>query len=108
ELESLAADLAIDGYHGWGDFYNTIVSRMTFKLDDDTVLSAGQMSNRLDDQARSKRLAAFELWEQGWGEQADLFTDTRNHLSGYRLKWYQNRGWGSYLQEPLQMNRMSE
>lgn len=108
ELESLAADLAIDGYHGWGDFYNTIVSRMTFKLDDDTVLSAGQMSNRLDDQDRSKRLAAFKLWEQGWGEQADLFTDTLNHLSGYRLKWYQNRGWSSYLQEPLQMNRMSE
>jgi len=108
ELESLAADLAIDGYHGWGDFYNTIVSRMTFTLEDDTVLSAGQMSNRLDERDRSKRAAAFKLWEQGWSEQADLCTDTLNHLSGFRLKWYENRGWNNYLDEPLQMNRMSE
>jgi len=108
ELEALAADLAIDGYHGWGDFYNTIVSRMTFTAEDGSELSAGQMSNRLDDRDREKRGAAFEQWEKGWQEQADLLTDTLNHLSGFRLKLYQNRGWSSYLEEPLYMNRMSE
>ncbi|MFC6331778.1 M3 family oligoendopeptidase [Paenibacillus septentrionalis] len=108
ELEALAADLAIDGYHGWGDFYNTIVSRMTFTAEDGSELSAGQMSNRLDDRDREKRGAAFEQWEKGWQEQADLLTDTLNHLSGFRLKLYQNRGWSSYLEEPLHMNRMSE
>lgn len=108
ELEALAADLAIDGYHGWGDFYNTIVARTNFKLTDGTELSAGQMSNKLDDSDRSKREAAFRLWEQGWGEQADLCADTINHLSGFRLKWYSNRNWHSFLDEPLQMNRMSK
>lgn len=108
ELEALAADLAIDGYHGWGDFYNTIVSRMTFTAEDGSELSAGQMSNRLDDRDREKRGAAFEQWEKGWQEQADLLTDTLNHLSGFRLKLYQNRGWSSYLEEPLHMNRMNE
>lgn len=108
ELEALAADLAIDGYHGWGDFYNTIVSRMTFTAEDGSELSAGQMSNRLDDRDREKRGAAFEQWEKGWQEQADLLTDTLNHLSGFRLKLYQNRGWSSYLEGPLHMNRMNE
>jgi len=108
ELEALAADLAIDGYHGWGDFYNTIVSRTNFKLADGTVLSAGQMSNKLDDSERSAREAAFQLWEQGWGEQADLCADTLNHLAGFRLKWYYNRNWHSFLDEPLRMNRMSK
>ncbi|GIP17163.1 oligoendopeptidase [Paenibacillus montaniterrae] len=108
ELEALAADLAIDGYHGWGDFYNTVVSRMSFKLEDGSELSAGQMANRLDESDRSKREAAFQQWEQGWSEQADLCADTLNHLSGFRLKWYKNRSWHSYLDEPLQMNRMSK
>lgn len=108
ELEALAADLAIDGYHGWGDFYNTVVSRMSFKLEDGSELSAGQMANRLDESDRSKREAAFQQWEQGWSEQADLCADTLNHLSGFRLKLYKNRSWHSYLDEPLQMNRMSK
>lgn len=108
ELEALAADLAIDGYHAWGDFYNTIVSRTNFKADEDTYLSAGQMANRLSEGDRNIRAAAFEEWEKVWGEQADLCADTLNHLAGFRLKWYNNRGWASFLEEPLQMNRMSE
>lgn len=108
ELEALAADLAIDGYHGWGDFYNTIVSRTNFKVDEDTYLSAGQMANRLSEGDRTIRATAFDEWEKVWGEQADLCVDTINHLAGFRLKWYKNRDWQSFLDEPLQMNRMSE
>ena len=108
ELEALAADLAIDGYHAWGDFYNTIVSRTNFKVDEETYLSAGQMANRLSEGDRTIRTNAFAEWEKVWGEQADLCADTINHLAGFRLKMYNNRGWKSYLEEPLQMNRMSE
>lgn len=108
ELEALAADLAIDGYHAWGDFYNTIVSRTNFKVDEHTYLSAGQMANRLSEGDRTIRAEAFKEWEKVWGEQADLCADTLNHLAGFRLKWYSNRKWSSALEEPLQMNRMSE
>ncbi|WP_308635968.1 M3 family oligoendopeptidase [Paenibacillus silvisoli] len=110
--EALAAELAIDGYHGWGDFYNTIVSRIRFEITDSDgtpkQLSAGQMHNRLSHKDRAVRAAAFAEWEREWSEQADLCSDTLNRISGFRLKLYEKRGWGSALKEPLAINRMSE
>ncbi|NIK76309.1 pepF/M3 family oligoendopeptidase [Paenibacillus castaneae] len=112
ELEALAGDLAVDGYHGWGDYYNIIVSRAKFTdIDKDgkeKKLSAGQMHNRLSDGDRTIRQAAFKEWEREWSEQAELCAETLNRISGFRLKLYEKRGWASVLQEPLQMNRMSE
>ncbi|SDW46055.1 M3 family oligoendopeptidase [Paenibacillus sp. CF384] len=110
--EALAAELAVDGYHGWGDFYNTIVSRIRFEVteNDGTVkqLSAGQMHNRLSHSDRSVREAAFAEWEREWSEQGDLCADTINRISGFRLKLYEKRGWVTALKEPLAINRMSE
>lgn len=112
ELEALVGDLAVDGYHGWGDHYNIIVSRAKFNdIDKDgqtKILSAGQMHNRLSDGDRTVREIAFKEWEREWAEQADLCADTLNRISGFRLKLYEKRGWESVLQEPLHMNRMSE
>ncbi|MCR2802338.1 M3 family oligoendopeptidase [Paenibacillus soyae] len=112
ELEALAGDLAIDGYHGWGELYNLIVSGAKFRAPgadgEERLLSAGQMANRLSDSDRSVRQAAFAEWERVWGSVADLSADTLNRIAGFRLKLYENRGWSSVLQEPLQINRMSE
>ncbi|WP_169086523.1 M3 family oligoendopeptidase [Paenibacillus sp. PL91] len=112
ELEALVEDLAVDGYHGWGDYYNVIVSRAKFtdigKDGEKHILSAGQMHNRLSDGDREVRQAAFAEWEREWSEQADLCAETLNRISGFRLKLYEKRGWESVLQDPLQMNRMSE
>ncbi|MFD0717395.1 M3 family oligoendopeptidase [Paenibacillus sp. GCM10027626] len=111
-MEALAGELAVDGYHGWGDFYNTIVSRTRFRwtAEDGTeqLLSAGQMHNKLSDGNREVRAAAFAEWEREWGEQAELCAEVLNRLAGFRLKWYEKRGWPSVMKEPLQMNRMSE
>ncbi|QHT62796.1 M3 family oligoendopeptidase [Paenibacillus lycopersici] len=127
EQEALAGELAVDGYHGWGDFYNTIVSRIRFDAEeaDGTTkqLSAGQMFNRLSNSNRAVRETAFREWERVWGEQADLCADTLNRIAGFRLKLYGKRGWtarsaeagrpahasgNAVLKEPLEMNRMSE
>ncbi|MBH5317480.1 M3 family oligoendopeptidase [Paenibacillus sp. GSMTC-2017] len=112
ELEALAGNLAVDGYHGWADNYNVIVSRAQFHTEEPNgekkILSAGQMSNRLSNADRSVRQAAFVEWEREWSSLADLSAETLNRISGFRLKLYENRGWSSVLQEPLQMNRMSE
>ncbi|QAY66785.1 M3 family oligoendopeptidase [Paenibacillus protaetiae] len=112
EQEALIGDLAVNGYHGWGEMYNTIVSRAKFtdKGTDGTekTLSAGQMFNRLSDGDRAVRETAFAEWERVWGEQADLCSDTLNRLAGFRLGVYENRGWEEILKEPLHINRMSE
>jgi len=111
-LEALAGELAVDGYHGWGDFYNTIVSRARFQAVDEDgtthTLSAGQMDNRLSAADRPTRVAAFTEWEREWSEQAELCAEALNRLAGFRLKLYEKRGWESALKEPLAMNRMSE
>ncbi|GKU76016.1 M3 family oligoendopeptidase [Paenibacillus sp. L3-i20] len=112
ELEALVGDLAVDGYHGWGNNYDVIVSRAEFHVEEQNgekkVLSAGQMSNRLSDGDRSIRQPAFAEWEREWSALADLSAETLNRIAGFRLKLYGNRGWSSVLQEPLQINRMTE
>lgn len=111
ELEALASDLAINGYHGWGDFYDALVSKTQFRVEEDGEtkhLSAGQMYNRLSDGDRQARQAAFAEWEREWTSYEQLGAETLNRLAGFRLKLYANRGWDDVLQEPLQINRMTE
>lgn len=110
EMEGLALDLGVDGYHGWGKFYNTIVSKVNipFEQNGETVmLSAGQASNKLSDSDRNIRESVFAKWEQAWTDVEDFCADTLNHLAGFRLKLYENRGWEDILKEPLAINRMS-
>lgn len=111
EQEALAGDLAVDGYHGWGEFYNTIVShvRIPWEENGKTVqLSAGQAFNKMSDGSSAVREKMFRLWEDTWAEKEDFCADTLNHLAGFRLKLYEHRGWDHILKEPLQINRMSE
>ncbi|CAM4450997.1 M3 family oligoendopeptidase [Paenibacillus tarimensis] len=112
EQEALAGDLAVNGYHGWGELYNTIVSLARFEAADETgekrVYSAGQLDNLLSHGDRAVRASAFDVWEKEWTRQEDLCADALNRLAGFRLKLYERRGWDSVLKEPLQMNRMSE
>jgi len=110
EQEALAGDLAVNGYHGWGELYNTVVGRTRFQAADETGevrdYSAGQMQNLLYHGNRDVRREAFESWEAEWGRQADLCADALNRIAGFRLKLYGRRGWKSVLKEPLDMNRM--
>lgn len=111
ELESLASDLAVDGYHGWGQHYDTIVAKVgvpqTNENGEITMLSVGQASNKLDDPDRAVREETFEKWEKAWGQAADYCADSLNRLAGFRLKLYERRGWDDILKEPLAINRMS-
>ncbi|UHA74651.1 M3 family oligoendopeptidase [Paenibacillus sp. 481] len=111
EQEALAGDLAIDGYHGWGQLYNTIVSHIRIDHEEDgkvTQLSAGQAHNKLSSPSREVRERVFEQWEEAWSEKADFCADALNRIAGFRLKLYEHRGWENVLKEPLDYNRMSQ
>ncbi|SFK22118.1 oligoendopeptidase, pepF/M3 family [Halobacillus dabanensis] len=105
--ESLINDLSVDGYHAWGQMYDSIVAKLSITMDGEK-LSVGQASNKLDDSDRNVRKEAFEKLQETWGNDADLFSETLNHLSGFRLQTYKHRGWENVLKEPLEYNRMSE
>ncbi|WP_379130393.1 M3 family oligoendopeptidase [Paenibacillus sp. sgz500958] len=106
ELESLALELAVDGYHGWSEHYETIVSSIEIPFEG-KMLSVGQAFNKLDDPDPAVRELMFQKWEEAWGGAADFCADTLNHLAGFRLKLYKGRGWDNVLKEPLSINRMS-
>jgi pepF/M3 family oligoendopeptidase len=110
EQESLVNDLAVDGYHGWGDLYNTTVGRIRIPYEENgklLQLSAGQAFNKLSNPDPDLRHNIFKQWEKTWSEQADFCADALNHIAGFRLQLYKHRGWDSVHQEPLAINRMS-
>lgn len=111
EQEALIHDLAVDGYHGWAESYNTIVSRLQIPFEDGNqteMLSAGQAANKLSHPNRRIRKKVFEQWEKAWDDHADLCADALNHISGFRLQLYKHRKWNSFHKEPLDLNRMTE
>lgn len=109
ELESLATDLAVDGYHAWSRLYNTVVGGMSIEVELDgelEQLSVGQATNLLANPDPFLRRTVFEKLEEAWSQEAEMCASALNHLAGFRLNLYKNRRWEDVLAEPLQINRM--
>lgn len=103
--ESLINDLSVDGYEAWELMYDRLVGHLSVEVEGRS-LSVGQASNKLDSPDRSVRKEAFDQLQKAWQNEAGVFSETLNHLSGFRLQTYKHRGWESVLKEPLDYNRM--
>ncbi|GIO25964.1 hypothetical protein J43TS3_05750 [Ornithinibacillus bavariensis] len=111
EQEILLNDLSVDGYHAWGQMYETIAGNMTVELEENGELnlySIGQASNKLSSPDPEFRKYVFDQISKAWEKNIDLFGQTLNHLAGFRLQKYKHRGWDNVLKEPLSMNRMNQ
>ncbi len=109
--EALITSLSTDGYHGWSQMYDLLVSsvKIPFKENGEVkLLSVGQAANQFSNGDREVRKETFVEWEKAWGEKADFFAKTLNHLAGFRLNIYKHRGWEDVLKESLDMNRMKK
>src|SRR5690606_24160392 len=64
-METLINELAVDGYHGWGEHYNTVVRHIVITFVDEhgneIKWSAGQAANQLHHADRSVRAKVFGL-----------------------------------------------
>ncbi|RRN73238.1 M3 family oligoendopeptidase [Peribacillus simplex] len=105
--ESLITQLSMDGFEGWSQMYDTIVSSMTIPHKGEN-LSVGQAANKFSDPDGKARKELFTAWEQAWGGKSDLFARTLNHLAGFRLSVNDKRGWDDILKEPLEIGRMKK
>lgn len=111
EEEALISALGVDGYHGWGQLYDLIVSKIRVSVNEngeEQKMSVGQAFNKFSSPDRDLRKSVFESWEMAWEEQADFLAKTLNHLAGFRLNVYKKRGWDDVLKEPLNINRMEK
>ncbi|RRK10071.1 M3 family oligoendopeptidase [Lactiplantibacillus garii] len=113
QTEDLINNLALDGFQGWSDHYDTLVNQLKIKYTDENgqthQLSAGQAQNTLAAaMPNAQRTQLMANWETAWQAQAAPFADTLNHLAGFRLTNYQAHGTDNFLQKPLELNRMSQ
>lgn len=113
EAENIINTLSLDGLNAWSQHYDTLVATIEIPFTDENgklqQLSAGQAFNKMmGDPNPEVRATLFATWEKVWGEKAELFGDTLNHLDGFRLSTYKLHGVTDYLKQPLEYNRMSK
>ncbi|WP_071394654.1 M3 family oligoendopeptidase [Bacillus tuaregi] len=111
--EKIITELNNDGIAGWSRLYDTAVSIMTIPFTDKAgnkkEYSVGQAMNRMySDPDPEVRKQLFENWEAAWTKFAPIFADTLNHLDGYRITLQRAHQRESFLDEPLEYNRMSK
>ncbi|WP_407372251.1 M3 family oligoendopeptidase [Carnobacterium sp.] len=111
--ETLINALSIDGFQGWSDHYDSLVATIEIPFEDSqgktTLLSAGQAYNKMNtDPDPAVREQLFRKWEKTWGSMSPLFSDTLNHLAGFRLADYKAHGVKDFLKRPLEYNRMKQ
>ncbi|WP_035053937.1 M3 family oligoendopeptidase [Carnobacterium pleistocenium] len=111
--EALINSLSVDGFQGWSDHYDSLVATIEIPFEDAEghvqQLSAGQAYNKMNTDPDTKvREQLFKKWEETWGNMAPLFSDTLNHLAGFRLADYKAHGVKDFLKRPLEYNRMKQ
>jgi len=94
ELEALATDLSVNGYHAWSRLYDKMYGDLTsdFTEHGETEkLSLGQLANKMAVSDRTTRKQAFDCIEEAWERRAELAAMALNFQAGYRLSLYENR-----------------
>ncbi|WP_409274214.1 M3 family oligoendopeptidase [Neobacillus sp. SCS-31] len=108
--EKLLADLSVDGYHAWGQFYQTLMSsiKISIPMGTEKELSVGQAINLRSHPDRMVRKMAHDALEGALKEKEELFAKVLNHIAGFRLEMYKRRGIENVLEVPLQENRITK
>jgi oligoendopeptidase F len=105
DLESLAADLNVNGLHAWGRLYDTLTGKMTFEMTfPDGHVETVPMARRralLAEPDRRVREAAFHAGQKPWHEHEVTLAAALNGIAGTRLSLYGRRGIAHFLDTPL-------
>lgn len=108
ELESLSADLAVDGIHAWGRLYDRVSGALRVRVMERGEIvekSPGQVS--LTSPERAVRENNFFAADKAWSAVGETCADALNHIAGTRLTLYKRLGLASHLDAPLRYNRMT-
>jgi len=111
ELEKLALELGVNGYHAWNRLYDKMAGDMQVEIEDDgekKLISLGQNVARISHPNRDIRRDSFEKMEGAWKKMSDLASMALDFQAGYRLSIYKNRKWDSPRFEPLLNSRMKQ
>lgn len=101
------SDFMADGYHAWGQFYQSFMSNIKVRVNGQD-LSVGQAINLRSHSDESIRKKSHEALVEKWTEHEGQFAQILNHLAGFRLNMYKSVGIEDVLHVPLAQNRMKE
>ncbi|HEY1050895.1 MAG TPA: M3 family oligoendopeptidase [Prosthecobacter sp.] len=111
ELESLAADLNVNGLHAWGRLYDTLTGKMEFSMTfPDGHVETVEMSRRralMSEPDRKLREAAFHAGQKPWNDHAVTLAAGLNGIAGTRHSLYGRRNLPHFLDSPLFDGAMS-
>lgn len=111
ELESLAADLSIDGFSAWDRLYSTVTGKLNFDMHwpDGRVEKTpiAQCRSLMQDADRKVRQAAFTHGNKAWQTLEDVCAAALNALAGTRLMLNKKRGVDHFLDVSLLQSRIS-
>lgn len=111
EMESLGADLNVNGLHAWGRLYDTLTGKMDFEMTfPDGHTETVPMSRRralMSEPDRKLREAAFHAGQKPWNDHAVTLAAGLNGIAGTRLSLYGRRGLPHFLDTPLFDGAMS-
>jgi oligoendopeptidase F len=111
EMESLAADLNVNGLHAWGRLYDTLTGKMEFEMTfPDGHTETVPMARRralMSEPDRKLREAAFHAGQKPWNDHAVTLAAALNGIAGTRLSLYGRRGLPHFLDTPLFDGAMS-
>lgn len=111
EMESLAADLNVNGLHAWGRLYDTLTGRMEFEMTfPDGHKETVPMARRralMSEPDRKLREAAFRDGQKPWHDHAVTLAAALNGIAGTRHSLYGRRGIPHFLDTPLFDGAMS-
>ncbi|MCH7726954.1 MAG: M3 family oligoendopeptidase, partial [Planctomycetes bacterium] len=108
EQELLAAELAVDGIHGWGRLYDRISGELRVEVMERGELVKKSVSQvQFDSPQRAVRENNFFASNRAWDRIADTCADALNHIAGTRLTAYRRLGI-DHLEVPCRLNRMRQ
>ena len=111
ELETLALDLSVNGFHAWNRLYDKMAGDLRVDFEEDgkvKTISLGQNAAKLADPDRAIRAQAFSKMVGAWKTREELAGMALNAVAGFRISMNRNRKWESPLYEPLVMSRMKQ
>lgn len=109
ELEQLAEELSVNGYHAWNRLYDKMAGDLTVDFDgtdQSETISLGQLTMYLSNSRREIRKMAMDRLNEAWESRANLSAMALNAQGGFRLSLYRNRKWDGFLHEPLTSGHM--
>ena len=105
DLESLAADLNVNGLHAWGRLYDTLSGKMEFSMlfpDGHTeIVPMARRRALMSEPDRHLREASFHAGQKPWNDHADTLAAGLNGIAGTRLQLYDRRGIDHFLTPAL-------